>query len=118
MMCTEDSVKSNVQGVLSYRCFGLHGFGCTRLRKIIAKCLKTCSIHNAKFSYTRFSGTLKRELSDLHHLSQLYTISGRAQAKFTFYTILGLHGAFMNVTPHTTENSLYLSQEIAITALV
>ena len=35
-------------------------------------------------------------------------ISGRAQAKFSFSTILGLHGAFRIVTPRITENSLYI----------
>ena len=67
-----------LQGVLSYTCFGLHGFSCTRLRKIInikkivrfttrnsaihdfrAHSSENCSICDAEISYTRFLGSLK-----------------------------------------------------------
>ena len=48
---------------------------------------ENCSIYDAEISWTRFSGN--------------------ARAKFSFYAILSLHGAFRNLTPRITENSLY-----------
>ena len=51
-----------------------------------------------------FLAALKREFFDLGLIIQLYTIFGRAQAKFSLYTILSLHGTFRNITPRITEN--------------
>ena len=58
--------------------------------------------------YMQFLATLKHELFDLRRVIQLYTIFGCAQAKFSFYAILCLHGAFRNVTPRITKNPLCL----------
>ena len=82
------------------------GFGYTRLRKIINSIKicsvydadsvthnfqespsNNCSIYEAEISYSQFLGLLKRNF---------------------LYAILGLHGAFRNVTSRITENSLYV----------
>ena len=99
-------VLSTVQGVLVIRAFGLRIFGSTRLRKFInikKKMFGLLRVHG----YTRILAGLKHELFDLRCVIQLYTIFGCNQAKFSFYTIHGLHGAFRNVTPRVTENPLY-----------
>ena len=77
------SVKHE-EGFLRYTLFGLHGFRCTHLRKII----------NIK-KIVRFA-MQKSVIHDFQTLSREILIA-----------ILGLYGAFRDVTPRITENSLY-----------
>ena len=51
-----------------------------------------------------------------HSLIQLYTIFARAQAKFSFYAILGVHCAFRNLVPGINENSLVYKMEYSFSA--
>ena len=83
-----------VQSPLFIRVLGLHGFGYTRLRKIIN--ITKIVRFDAEISYMQFSGVLKQNCI---HTEKL----------FSFYTILGLHGAFRNVIPRITEKGLYNS---------
>ena len=56
--------------------------------------------------YTVFSRAQVKIVRFMMRNSATYTIFVCAQAKFSFYTTLGLHGAFRNVTPCIDENPL------------
>ena len=86
--------------------FGLRGFECTRLRKIMNIKKKLFGLQHVH-GYTRFLAVPERKFLDLQHVIELHTIFGCSRAKLSFYAIHGLHGAFRSVTPRITENPLY-----------
>ena len=58
------------------------------------------------------------KLFDLWRVIQLYTIVGRAQAKFAFHAIHGLHGAFRNITPRITEKIIKITCGCPVVTLI
>ena len=83
-----------IQSFLFIRVFGLHGFGYAHLRRIfnIKKIVRFMTWESVIHAFQERSSESRIRMEKL----------------CSFYTVLGLHGAFRNVTVSITEKDLYI----------